>query len=418
MNPLNILVVDDSPSFCVVLVETLKADRHAVTVVSSGEESLTSFREQQPDIVLISQLASGLGAVDTIREMRKLTTPLWIPILFIASSMADEDIQEAFAAGADEFLLKPLNSLHLRIRLRFLMRMVAMQRSRMAIADALLDGVIRIDVNGIISIFNPAAERMFGYTAAEVVGQNVSLLMPSPDREAHDGYIANYRETGQAKIIGIGRKVIGRRKDGRLFPMHLGITKANTPDGKFFIGLVRDLTTEEELLAQVQHMAHHDALTKLPNRLHCMNYLEERYSIEPGLAAFTLFFCDLDGFKDVNDRCGHAAGDAVLLEAAKRIRGELFVRDFLGRLGGDEFLVVVDGVLSDDRATALGEKIISAMKAPIPTEFGDMSIGTSIGYAHSKSFPNSVEALLHAADEAMYQSKRAGKGRVSGASLP
>jgi diguanylate cyclase (GGDEF)-like protein/PAS domain S-box-containing protein len=415
MNPLNILVVDDSPSFRAVLVDTLKADRHAVTVVSTGEESLASFREQQPDIVLISKLASGLGVVDTIREMRKLTTPLWIPILFIATSMADEDIQEAFAAGADEFLLKPLNPLHLQIRLRFLMRMVAMQRSRMAIADALLDGVIRIDVNGIISIFNPAAERMFGYTAAEVVGQNVSLLMPSPDREAHDGYIANYRETGQAKIIGIGRKVIGRRKDGRLFPMHLGITQANTPDGKFFIGLVRDLTTEEELLAQVQHMAHHDALTKLPNRLHCMNYLAERYSIEPGPAAFTLFFCDLDGFKDVNDRCGHAAGDAVLLEAAKRIRGELFVRDFLGRLGGDEFLVVVDGVLSDERAMALGEKIISAMRAPIPTEFGDMSIGASIGYAHSTSFPGSVEALLHAADEAMYQSKRAGKGRVSGA---
>lgn len=128
----------------------------------------------------------------------------------------------------------------------------------------------------------------------------------------------------------------------------------------------------------------------------------------------TLFYCDLDGFKAVNDAAGHHTGDAVLAEAARRMREIVFVRDFVGRLGGDEFVIIVDGVISDTDAQALGERIIEALSREIDTPMGMMNIGVSIGYAHARNHTASAEDLMNAADQAMYLAKRWGKGRIIG----
>ncbi len=115
------------------------------------------------------------------------------------------------------------------------------QRMR-AVLETAVEGIITIDERGVVESLNPAACRIFGYQPAEVIGQNVSVLMPSPDREEHDGYIANYFRTGQAKIIGIGREVVGQRKDGTPFPMDLSISEVRLADRRLFTGMVRDIT--------------------------------------------------------------------------------------------------------------------------------------------------------------------------------
>ncbi len=121
-----------------------------------------------------------------------------------------------------------------------------------AVLDTAVDGIITIDGKGRVETFNPAAEHIFGFSAGDVIGQNVSVLMPEPHRGAHDGYIGTYLATGEAKIIGIGQEVVGRRKDGTTFPMDLAVSEIHGGDKPKFTGIVRDITerkrAEREIL--------------------------------------------------------------------------------------------------------------------------------------------------------------------------
>lgn len=116
-----------------------------------------------------------------------------------------------------------------------------------AVVDSAVDGIIVIDARGEIEVFNHAAERMFGYREAEVVGKNVSVLMPEPDRSRHDGYLAHHIQTGERKIIGIGRSVTAVRKDGQQFPVHLSVGEFEVDGVKHFTGIVHDLSRRTEL---------------------------------------------------------------------------------------------------------------------------------------------------------------------------
>lgn len=123
-----------------------------------------------------------------------------------------------------------------------------------AVIETAVDGIILIDARGNVLVFNPACEKLFGYRAAEVIGQNVKLLMPPPFREEHDGYITNYRATGERRIIGIGREVTGQRKDGSTFPMHLSVGEAKQGDEPSFVGIIHDLTERTEAEARVREL--------------------------------------------------------------------------------------------------------------------------------------------------------------------
>jgi two-component system sensor histidine kinase UhpB len=124
-----------------------------------------------------------------------------------------------------------------------------------AIFDTAVDGIVTIDERGLIDRFNPAAQRLFGYAEEEVAGRNVAMLMPSPYREHHDGYISHYLGTGERRIIGIGREVTGLRKDGSMFPMDLAVAEMHFRGRRMFTGMIRDISERkraEEALRQSQ----------------------------------------------------------------------------------------------------------------------------------------------------------------------
>jgi two-component system sensor kinase FixL len=123
-----------------------------------------------------------------------------------------------------------------------------------SILDTARDAIIVIDERGTVQSFSPAAERLFGYASDEVVGRNVNMLMPTPYKEAHDGYVERYLRTGQRRIIGIGRVVVGLRKSGETFPMELQVGEFRARGGRFFTGFVRDLTEQQEAKRRIQDL--------------------------------------------------------------------------------------------------------------------------------------------------------------------
>lgn len=129
--------------------------------------------------------------------------------------------------------------------------------------ETVSEGVIGIDEHGTIDSYNSAAEQIFGYEPAEMIGRNVSMLMPEPDSSAHDGYIARYLDTGDARIIGIGREVVGCRKSGETFPMALAIGEMQTSRSVRFIGTIRDISKTREIEAQLRHSEKMKAIGQL-----------------------------------------------------------------------------------------------------------------------------------------------------------
>jgi PAS domain S-box-containing protein len=124
-----------------------------------------------------------------------------------------------------------------------------------AILETAVEGIITIDERGSIESFNPSAEKIFGYAASEVIGKNVKLLMPEPFRREHDGYLKNYHQTGHAKIIGIGREVMGRHKDGTTFPMDLSVNEVRLANRRLFTGFARDITERKNAEKALLHYA-------------------------------------------------------------------------------------------------------------------------------------------------------------------
>lgn len=179
------------------------------------------------------------------------------------------------------------------------------------------------------------------------------------------------------------------------------------------MGVVRDITEEKASASQLHKLAHHDPLTGLCNRLRFEQDLHDTLAIaRQSGTRVALVFIDLNGFKAINDRFGHAAGDQVLVTLARRLQQALRDSDTVARLGGDEFVAVLQGLSAQrepqDEAATIAAKLLAALMPPIDLAQGRQQVGASLGIALFPEHGTSVDRLLHCADQAMYEAKRSG----------
>ncbi len=281
-----------------------------------------------------------------------------------------------------------------------------------AVFDNVDDGIIVINASGAVESVNPGAERMLGYRADELIGQDAGMLMPEATRIQPVKHIRQYLETGRSAIIGAVREITASRKDGTCFPIDLRVTAMKIGDADLFIGIMRDITERKQNEEKIVHLATHDPLTDLPNRHLMLDRVRQAISHaerHEGVKV-ALLFVDLDGFKQVNDSHGHDVGDLLLVEVSARIQAVLRKEDTIARQGGDEFIVALPNIKQPLGASVVAEKLLQALAMPYQIEGHEIRISASIGLALYPDNGTDVEELLNRSDTAMYAAKMAGKG--------
>ena len=285
------------------------------------------------------------------------------------------------------------------------------QNQLRAIIHNVMDGIIMINESGEIHGFNPAAEQIFGYSQQEIMGKNVNMLMPEPHRNQHDAYISRYLSTGQGRIIGMrGQEVTAARKSGEQFPVELSLSEMMLGGKRYFIGILRDITERKLTEKKIAHLAHYDYLTDLPNRARFLDNLDHSIALaKRNKYKVAVLFLDLDGFKLVNDTLGHDGGDLLLKVVAKRLKETIRGSDTVARVGGDEFIFVLDNVGSNENAAFVAKKIIDVLSEPFVIDGRQCRVGGSIGISIYPVDSEDNDVLIKQADDAMYLAKQSGK---------
>ncbi len=294
------------------------------------------------------------------------------------------------------------------------MRAVTAREHRIrAIMDTVLDAVITIDEHGIMQTANLSVERIFGYQPTELVGNNVTMLMPDPDASRHDGYLKRYLAGGGGTIIGRGREITGKRRDGTLFPAHLSVAELQIDRRRLFTGTIRDLSENKALAKRVAYLANHDPLTDLPNRTLLTDHLENALAqarIDGSWVA--LFTIDLAGFTTINDSMGHEAGNELLCDTARRVGQIAGVNGTAARLGGDEFALVLTGIKDDPALIGLADELHQCLEQPYQVEGTEMTVPADIGVAAFPRDGGDSFDLLRNAETALHAVRRKGGDRV------
>lgn len=246
--PLKVLVVDDTATNRLIL-QTFLAKRGLEGIFAvNGEDGVAAYAREAPDIVLMDVMMPVMDGYEATRRIKAMCGERWVPVLFLSALDKEADLVAGLDAGGDDYIFKPVNFSVLDAKLRSLTRALAIQRSldderfrSAAISEHLVDGVITIDESGRMQTCNPAVESLFGYAQDEMIGKNVSMLMPEPHRSEHDGYLARYLKGGQPRILGVGqRELQGRRKNGEIFPLELGVTEMRIGGRRHFVGVLCD----------------------------------------------------------------------------------------------------------------------------------------------------------------------------------
>jgi diguanylate cyclase (GGDEF)-like protein/PAS domain S-box-containing protein len=283
---------------------------------------------------------------------------------------------------------------------------------RLRLGDAVFkntqEGIVVTDLAGKIVAVNPAFSTITEYPEQEVVGRHMSVLSPE--------HLASYASLweGRSGSDHWQGEVWHRRKSGETSPQWLAVSTvrddAGTPTGR--VGVVTDVSRMQHARSHLQHLAHHDSLTGLPNR--SLLYLRLRHTIERAqrdAAMCAVLFLDLDGFKHVNDTQGHEAGDQLLRLAARRLKERLRDTDTLARVGGDEFVAVLEHVASPEEAAQVAQALIERLSRPFRLANGQyVTIGISVGISLYPAAGTEPEALIRGADLALYGAKAAGRG--------
>lgn len=276
-----------------------------------------------------------------------------------------------------------------------------------AVFDSAAEAIMVTDADNRIVRVNAAFTTITGYAAAEVIGRDPQLL--------HSGRHAPafFAELWSA-LDRLGHwqgEIYNRHKDGHLYVVWLSIVRIEEDAGQgYYLAIFHDVTRRKEVEEQLRHRANHDVLTELPNRILYYDRLQAAFSqAKRYQRSFALLMVDLDLFKEVNDRYGHAAGDQLLVETARRLNSCVRESDTVARLGGDEFAIIMTEMTHAGEADQVARRAVELLAEPYYLDAGTVAISGCIGIALYPQHGLDQEQLQYSADSALYAAKKSGR---------
>tara|TARA_R110001592_G_C13171346_1_gene749886 strand:- start:647 stop:3157 length:2511 start_codon:yes stop_codon:yes gene_type:complete len=367
------------------------------------------------DLLLLDYRLPTLDALQLTKELRQQRL-LDIPIVLVSGQSSVDLAIQAQRLGINDYLVKHENyllQLPSTLEKVFNESEVHRQQKKLKLAQVVfqnaLEALVVTDMNGIIESVNPAYTTMTGYSAEEVIGNKISIV--KSDKQDNAFYKQLWTQlTEEGHWQG---EIWNRRKNGDDYPQLLTINTSyeqnNSPS--HYVGVMTDITQIKNSEAHLQHLAHYDSLTDLPNRVLLQIQLQHALNLAKRTRdQLAVLFIDLDRFKNINDSLGHSYGDELLVSLSQRLLENLAVPDSLCRMGGDEFILIIENLRSPEEAAEMAQLIIKVLEQPfVLSEEHEVFVNASIGICLYPHDGKTSETLIKNADIAMYQAKQEGR---------
>ncbi|MED3793646.1 EAL domain-containing protein [Niallia alba] len=447
---INILLVDDRSENLLALEAIIEQKDYNLIKAHSGEEALKYLLKHDFAAILLDVQMPGIDGFGTAKIIKAREKTKNIPILFItANNMDSEHIFKGYSLGAIDYILKPFDPIILKAKVERLVELYKMNQmltqqaerleekrielekankeltrisSDLLVSEALanvisetsIDSMLVLDKDGAILKVNPTVERMFLFQNQELHQQNINILFSSEKARKYINSILTAIHTIES-INGdeTSKEVVLTRKDGTTFPAEIQFGKRYVQEKSIVACTIRDITKKKEDERQITYMAYHDGLTDLPNRRLFNHQLMKLVNkAKDNFEPLALLYLDMDRFKYINDSLGHLIGDRLLIEISKLLTRCMRHHDFVARVGGDEFNIILPNT---NRETALesAENILNEFKKPLYVDNYELFITTSIGISIFPYDGEDSTILTKNADAALYRAKEAGKNQYN-----
>jgi two-component system cell cycle response regulator len=437
-----ILIVDDVPTNRIVLKARLASVFHEAVLAATGAEALHRLRLDRPDLVLLDLELPDMGGLDVLRSLRADPAGRRLPVIVITADTRAETRLAALQAGADEVFHKPAHEGLLLARIRSLLRRVDPEERHTLPALALQEQPIPYDWPGLICLtaFPPAQGRRIASALAPLLPHRIDLrdrrsALLAASGMAADGYLINatgdvvptafallseLRASPDSRHAAIA--VMTDSPDSAAMACDLGADEVILPAPpepelafrlSAMVNRSRDAASRRAHIRDNIRLAVTDPLTGLFNRRYALRRMGEMSltAVDSGLP-YAVLLVDIDRFKLVNDRHGHAAGDLVLTEVARRLAAHLSPADLIARIGGEEFLIALPAKGMAEAGSMARDLCKAIIGQPIPLPSGQsVTVSISIGLAHGRPGTLPDEAVERA-DRALLEAKLQGRNRV------
>jgi diguanylate cyclase (GGDEF)-like protein len=412
-----VLIVDDDEMTRLLVTETLEPQGFVVEEASSGEEGLDVFRRVRPDLILLDVNMPGISGFECCERLRLSPGGERLPILVLTGQDDDESIAHAYAAGATDFVAKPMRwkilGHHVRYLLRASQALEDLTRSEASLAYA--QGLAHVgnwewrpgNACGHLSGEMCRILRLDPELAPPTFGAFLQVVPENERGRLTDAFIKLFKNGAKDSLE---HRIVHADGSERIVFQQAEAERDERGHAILLRGTMQDITERRMYEARIEYLATHDALTDLPNR----NLLGDRIaqSIAQTHRAgerLALLFLDLDRFKFINDSFGHTVGDGLLKAVAARLLGTVRDSDTVARLGGDEFVIMAPGLIHAGDAANVAKKILATFAVPFVVAGRELHVTASIGVSIYPEDGDNSNTLLKSSDAAMYRAKEQGR---------